>query len=616
MLVQRRGTSVEEVRAALPRGPELRRAGAGALLVAAAAALLLAPELSRIPDFVRQLGSSPSETGAIGAGNLGNLTGEVSSFEAFGLWPSSDFRFAPHPPFWKYLLGGIGLAVTVAGSAWCLRRGRLLLPSAAIASAAIYLVLEARESVYIAAKGLAILAPFAILPAVLWLLTPGGRRKTAAAAAFAAVALYSSFLALTGASVGPRESGDELATLGPVVADSTVLGLVNDDYLRWELRGASTVTGLYYFAPRPEKRFTDGTAADIDVAPADVINRHRYVLTTNTPYASTPPAALKVVRRTRLYTLWRRDGRVPERRTLVEGGAPGAPLDCTTPAGRAIAAKRGWAVVVPRPVELRLEGPQRFAGEDAPRVSIGLPPGRWDLSLQYTSSHPVEVRGGGLSGELPAVIDRAGSFRVAGDVTKRTAGPLGLTLRVDDPSPLPTVTRGAISERLAATRAGGRPRAVPLSRACGLLRGLVHAGPVAAPPRGLTQLAFPDAVDVCTIIAKNYAPYARVLARSHSRAPPGVAVLRAGDRRHRGLHRPRRGAVRAGHDPRDRHRALRPDGGALQRARAVDRREAVAAQAPAQRAGRRAARLPRSRHPDLRPADRDRRAAARATSSS
>lgn len=476
VLVQRRGTSVGEVRAAL-RGAELRRAGLGALLVVGAAAVLLAPELSRIPDFVRQLGSSPSQTGVIGATNLGNLTGQVSSFEAFGLWPSSDFRLAPQPAFWKYALGGLGLAATLAGSIWCTRRRLLLLPAAGIASAAIYLVLEARESVYIAAKGLAILAPFAILPAVLWLFTQGRRWKGIAAVAFAEVGLYSSFLVLAGASVGPRETGDELAKLGPAVEGSSVLALVNDEYVRWHLRSARGVTGMYFFGARPEKRFADGVAADIDTAPTDAINAHRYVLTTNTPYASTPPGALKVVRRTRLFTLWRRDGQVPERKTLVEGGTPGGRLDCSTPDGRAIAAKRGWAVVVPRPVELHLEGPQRFAGEAGQQVSISLPRGRWDVSLQYTSLHPLEFRGGGLSGELPPVLDRAGSFRLVGRINHPAAGPLNLTLRVDRPSPVPTAIRGAIVDRVAATRAGARARVVPLSRACGLYVDWYTLGP-------------------------------------------------------------------------------------------------------------------------------------------
>jgi hypothetical protein len=134
-------------------------------------------------------------------------------------------------------------------------------------------------------------------------------------------------------------------------------------------------------------------------------------------------------------------------------------------------------VVVPRPTELELRGAQRFAGEDGQRVSLGLPPGRWDVSLQYTSSHPLEVRGGGLNADMPPVIDRAGSFRVAGRVTRRSAGPLRLNLRVEDPSPLPTTTRGAGVDRVAATRAGARPRAVPLSRACGLYVDWYTLGP-------------------------------------------------------------------------------------------------------------------------------------------
>ena len=290
------------------------------------------------------------------------------------------------------------------------------------------------------------------------------------------MALYSSFLVLTAGSVGPQETSDELAKVRPVVKGSSVLALVNDDSLRWELRTAKKITPMYFFGPRYEKRFTDGVAADTDTPTAKVLNEHRYVLTTNTPYASTPPAALTPVVRTRSFTLWRRDGRVRARGTLAEAGAPGGILNCSTPEGRAIAAKPGWAVVVPRPVELVLRDAQRFIGEDGERISMELPAGRWDISIQYTSAHPLQVRGG-LNLDMPPVIDRGGNFRRAGAVRHRSAGPLRLRLRVADPSPLPTVTRGAGVDRVAATRVGARPRVVPLDRACGLYMDWYTLGP-------------------------------------------------------------------------------------------------------------------------------------------
>ena len=92
-------------------------------------------------------------------------------------------------------------------------------------------------------------------------------------------------------------------------------------------------------------------------------------------------------------------------------------------------------------------------------------------------------------------------------------------------------------------------------------------------------------------------------------------MLGADHRRHRRLHRPGRRAVRAHPADRDRPQGLRPDGVALRRAGALDRRQAVAA---AHAAGPwRPRRLPRPGHPHLRRRRRDRqRWPARTTSSS
>ena len=92
-------------------------------------------------------------------------------------------------------------------------------------------------------------------------------------------------------------------------------------------------------------------------------------------------------------------------------------------------------------------------------------------------------------------------------------------------------------------------------------------------------------MDICTIIASNYVAFARVLAESFREHHPDgrVFVLVIDDRR--GRHRPGRRAVRGAHArASSASRALRPHGRALQRARALDGGEAVAAAAPAQRA--------------------------------
>ena len=112
-------------------------------------------------------------------------------------------------------------------------------------------------------------------------------------------------------------------------------------------------------------------------------------------------------------------------------------------------------------------------------------------------------------------------------------------------------------------------------------------------------------MDVCTIIAKNYVAHARVLARVVRRAPPGAPLPRARHRRHRGLHRPGRRAVRARHARRARHRGLRRAWRSI-----YDVLELSTAVKPwllrwmLARSGGDGARLPRPRHAPLRAARR------------
>src|SRR4029079_9058496 len=51
--------------------------------------VLIAPEIGRMIDFQRFETFDPNGPG------LGNLFGQISPFEALGIWPSGDYRLAP-----------------------------------------------------------------------------------------------------------------------------------------------------------------------------------------------------------------------------------------------------------------------------------------------------------------------------------------------------------------------------------------------------------------------------------------------------------------------------------------------------------------------------------------
>lgn len=297
------GTFVLWVTFELVRGSDsvavLLRRGSPALGAGLVALLLLAaPELDRITDFGGSVGtvsdgaeagtpaadSEPAEPESAqgGTGNrrpvdeaprfdndLGNLFGQISPLEGFGVWPSGDFRVAPGdgavPAVVFYagaLLGALALGL---GAVTALRRGETALLAALAAAAAIWLAARIASTPYTTAKALEMVAPLAMLIAARGLLDPAwltglrGREqmlRAAASTAFVAAAAASSGLALANAPVGPTEYGPGVRALSDQFAGEPTLLLAPEDvvadqhgseFYGWELReaapGCVAVTG-------------------------------------------------------------------------------------------------------------------------------------------------------------------------------------------------------------------------------------------------------------------------------------------------------------------------------------------------------------------------------------
>lgn len=254
-------------------------------------AVLAAPELDRIADFGGSVGtvsdraesadpvlvSAPPQgtdqvqirlpprrdEGPKFDNDLGNLFGQISPLEAFGVWPSGDFRVAPGdgavPAVIFYagaLLGALALA---AGLAATFRRGETALLAALTAAVAIWLVARVASTPYTTAKALEMIAPLAMLIAARGVLDPTFLARpraapafvsTALAAAFIAAAALSSGLVLANTPVGPREYSPGVTALSAEFAARSTLLLapaevIADEHGRefygWELREASSV---------------------------------------------------------------------------------------------------------------------------------------------------------------------------------------------------------------------------------------------------------------------------------------------------------------------------------------------------------------------------------------
>ena len=98
---------------------------------------------------------------------LGNLFGQISPFEALGIWPSGDFRLAPGdgavPAVGYYLGAAFGLVLLVYGAWRCWVRRELAVLSGLAAVLVAYTAARAGGTPYTAAKAIEIGAPLLAL---------------------------------------------------------------------------------------------------------------------------------------------------------------------------------------------------------------------------------------------------------------------------------------------------------------------------------------------------------------------------------------------------------------------------------------------------------------------
>lgn len=287
--------------------PSATGSAAGALLSLLVLVVLIAPELGRMIEF------GGFETFDPGGPGLGNLFGQVSPFEALGIWPSGDFRLAAGdgavPALAFYLGAGFASLLFAYGVVRCWGCGERAILAALGAAVAVYAATRLGGTAYTSAKALTMLAPLATLVIVCplvdrrweWdgVLSPS-RLAPIAAGAYAFAAGGCSLLALANAPVGPTSYTSALTELRPLLAPASTVVLAPPEvlaeqhgtpYLAWELRG-----GRVCIEPVTE-------ALPIAPPPRGV----RFVLAAETS-PQPPYADLRLRRRAGEYLVWERTG--------------------------------------------------------------------------------------------------------------------------------------------------------------------------------------------------------------------------------------------------------------------------------------------------------------------
>jgi hypothetical protein len=376
-----------------------------------------------------------------------NTYGPVSPLEALGVWPASNYRLdAAGGARYPGLAGATSILALLVGVAWWVRRREATIPIALGAGSLLYLVSLPSSGDYSQAKALMIMAPLAMLVIARPLIEEfprfGGRRGrgsagpspqlsagppppspplrlawTVLAVAFIGGAIWSSFLALRDAPVGPPGHGSELKAFLPILHGQPVLYAGQDRYAAYELLGADTHVPLVEFpddavSPNAEKPFDTGDAyspIDFDSFSRGTLDRFPYVITSRAAWNSKPPPNFKRVDATPSYVLWKRTGETPENRhVLLEGTEAGAFAGCEAPEVRILLASPGRASLFPGAVighKSGWESGSILETDAETSQSLRLPAGRWNLSLQYFSPFDLTLSAPGFSEELPAALD-------------------------------------------------------------------------------------------------------------------------------------------------------------------------------------------------------------------
>ncbi len=427
-----------------------------------------------------------------------NTYGPVSPVEALGVWPTSNYRLdAGGGANMSGLAGVLGALALIVGAIWWLRRRDYAVPIALAACIGLYLVSLPTSGDYSSAKALMIGAPLAMLVAIRPLLSELGwsppRRLAwgALAVVFSCGALYSSFLALRDAPIGPPGHGSELSAFLPIVRGQPVLYAGQDRYAAYQLLGADTHVPLVEFPDEDveqnlEKPFDTGDAyspVDFDSFNRSTLNSFPYVITGRAAWNSEPPpGTFRRIAATPSYLLWEKVADPPhDRHVLLEGTEPAAIADCAAPEIAILTGYPGRASLFPDAV-VGLKSswsPDSLlgTGERATQV-LDLPAGRWLLSLQYFSPFDLTLSAPGLREELPAALDgrrpntislaNNGQFWPAGELVSE-GGPIEVAISSEEASAIQRLSgyeaRGSLGE-LVAVRDEPH-RIVPLREACG-----------------------------------------------------------------------------------------------------------------------------------------------------
>jgi hypothetical protein len=348
----------------------------------------------------------------------------VSPLETLGIWPSGEWLLGTSDVSSYWIFGAIGLVGLAVGLVWWLRVRDFAIPAAVVSGALTYAGVKwaLDGGLYIQAKAVVVPASVVMLMVLTALFASGGGwLKRGFAIVFVGLAAYSSFLALRDMVIAPDHRFHEQAEFRDEIGGGRVLSLTSDRFADYDLRPAEVASPAFNAEIRVPSQVTKDQRLpiDFDSVPFNVLNQFPFAVTTSAVYQSQAPPGWELADETDSYRLWERTGETPSISILYEEARPGRVFRCQNPKLAAFLGGGGEPLVWPRPViakRLYWEQDGETNNEVPPggeaSQEISLPPGSWELSIQYLSPvSGIEVEAPGLSEALPSGVEAAIPYR-------------------------------------------------------------------------------------------------------------------------------------------------------------------------------------------------------------
>lgn len=276
-------------------------------------------------------GILPRESGALSDPHeLGNLVGPLSGWQAFGIWPTGDFRFHPSDSLATVVLIGVAIVGLVLGLRQIWRR-RALGSGAFFAGLALGAVaLVAVGSPWVGGKALATCAPAFLFAACLggaYLWERGLRVEGGVLLGLIALGvLWSNFLGYREEFPAPYDQLTELERIGDRIAGHGPTLLTADEpYAARHFLRKADVEGASELRRREiplssGKTLESGETADIDQFSLPALLEFPTLVVRRSPLASRPPLPYQLQEAGKFYEVWQSDGSAAPLSHLALGG--------------------------------------------------------------------------------------------------------------------------------------------------------------------------------------------------------------------------------------------------------------------------------------------------------